>query len=144
MDLEPFLETAPGPLPNDRLRLFVGVLERYKAVDVLSDAWRLAASRVPDATLHLVGRGTLRNVPLELVAELPMQTRWTESLSTPEVARALDDATVLVLPSRSEGLGPCGRRGVLPRPRRRRESRRRDPGHRRGRNDRPARSARER
>ena len=119
MDLEPFLETAPGPLPERRTALFVGVLERYKAVDVLSDAWRLAASRVPDATLHLVGRGTLRNVPLELVAELPTQTRWTESLSTPEVARALDDATVLVLPSRSEGLGRvvveafCRGRGVV-------------------------------
>ena len=119
MDLQPFLETAPGPLPERPSALFVGVLERYKAVDVLADAWRLAASRVPDATLHLVGRGTLRNVPLELAAELPTQTRWTESLSTPEVARALDDATVLVLPSRSEGLGRvvveafCRGRGVV-------------------------------
>jgi glycosyltransferase involved in cell wall biosynthesis len=40
-----------------------------------------------------------------LVADLPGQTRWTPSLSSPEVARALDEATVLVLPSRSEGLG---------------------------------------
>jgi glycosyltransferase involved in cell wall biosynthesis len=40
-----------------------------------------------------------------LAAELPEQVRWDESLSTPEVSRALDDATFLVLPSRSEGLG---------------------------------------
>ncbi len=51
--------------------------------------------------------------------DLPEQTRWDESLSTPEVARALDGATVLVLPSRSEGLGRvvveafCRGRGVV-------------------------------
>ena len=39
--------------------LFVGVLERYKAVEVLADAWRLAAPRIPTASLHLVGRGTM-------------------------------------------------------------------------------------
>ena len=63
MDLEPFLEGAPVPLPERPVALFVGVLERYKAVDVLADAWRLAAPRVPEAALHLVGRGTLREVP---------------------------------------------------------------------------------
>jgi glycosyltransferase involved in cell wall biosynthesis len=99
--------------------LFVGVLERYKAIDVLADAWRLAAPRVPGAMLHVVGRGTLRDVPERLVHELPAQTRWTESLTTPEVARALDEATVLVLPSRSEGLGRvvieafCRARGIV-------------------------------
>ena len=119
MDLEPFVELPPAPLPERPAALFVGVLERYKAVDVLADAWRLAASRIPDATLHLVGRGTLRDVPQALVRDLPDQTRWTESLSTPEVARALDESTVLVLPSRSEGLGRvvveafCRGRGVV-------------------------------
>jgi glycosyltransferase involved in cell wall biosynthesis len=119
MDLDPFLESAPAPLPERSVALFVGVLERYKAVDVLAEAWRLAAPRVPSAMLHLVGRGTMRDVPAALVAELPAQTRWTESLTTPEVARALDDATVLVLPSRSEGLGRvvieafCRGRGVV-------------------------------
>jgi glycosyltransferase involved in cell wall biosynthesis len=108
MDLEPFLETPPASLPERPLALFVGVLERYKAVDVLAEAWRLAAPRVPGAVLRLVGRGTLRDVPARLVAELPEQTRWTERLETDEVARALDDATVLVLPSRSEGLGRVG------------------------------------
>ena len=74
---------------------------------------------MPEATLHLVGRGALREVPQALARELPEQTRWTESLSTPEVARALDDASVLVLPSRSEGLGRvvveafCRGRGVI-------------------------------
>jgi glycosyltransferase involved in cell wall biosynthesis len=119
MDLEPFVETPPAPLPERPVALFVGVLERYKAVDVLAHAWRRAAPRVPDATLHVVGRGTLRDVAQALVRDLPAQTRWSGSLSTPEVARALDGSTVLVLPSRSEGLGRvvveafCRGRGVV-------------------------------
>ena len=119
IDLEPFLETEPTPLPERPVALFVGVLERYKAVDVLAEAWRQAAPRVPDATLHVVGRGTLRDVAQALVRDLPAQTRWSEALSTREVARALDESTVLVLPSRSEGLGRvvveafCRGRGVV-------------------------------
>ena len=105
MDLEPFLATPPAPLPEQPTALFVGVLERYKAVDVLADAWRLAAPRVPGATLHVVGRGPLEGVVRRLVSDLPEQARSTESLPTTGVARALDEATVLVLPSRSEGLG---------------------------------------
>jgi glycosyltransferase involved in cell wall biosynthesis len=119
MDLEPFLATEPEPLPERPTALFVGVLERYKAVDVLAEAWRLAAPRVPDATLRLVGRGTLREVGERLVAEGDGRVTWDASLPTREVARALDEATVLVLPSRSEGLGRvvveafCRGRGVV-------------------------------
>lgn len=119
MDLEPFVESAPVPLPEQPVVLFVGVLERYKAVDVLADAWRLAAPRVPEATLHLVGRGALHESAAALVRDLPARARWTQSLSTSEVARALDEAIVLVLPSRSEGLGRvvveafCRGRGVV-------------------------------
>ena len=118
MDLGPFL-SPPAPLPDPPVALFVGVLERYKGVDVLAEAWRRAAPRVPEATLHVVGRGPLRPVVEGLVAELPGQTRWSESLPTEGVARALDDATMLVLPSRSEGLprivveSLCRGRGVI-------------------------------
>jgi glycosyltransferase involved in cell wall biosynthesis len=108
MDLETFLERPPAPLPASPAFLFVGVLERYKAVEVLADAWRLAAPRAPGATLHIVGRGTLSAVPAALVAESPDRVRWTEQLSTAEVARAMDDASALVLASRSEGLPRIG------------------------------------
>ncbi len=104
MDLEPFLG-PPAPLPERPLALFVGVLEHYKDIDGLAAAWRLAAPRVRDAGLHVVGKGTRRQVVEELVRALPAQTAWTEELPTSEVARALDDATLLVLPSRSEGMG---------------------------------------
>jgi glycosyltransferase involved in cell wall biosynthesis len=104
MDLEPFLGPQ-APLPAVPRALFVGVLEHYKGIDELAEAWRIAAERVPGATLHLVGRGTRREVVERLVADLPDRTEWTEVLPTEGVARALDAATALVLPSRSEGMG---------------------------------------
>jgi glycosyltransferase involved in cell wall biosynthesis len=104
IDLDAFLEPPVAPLPECPSVVSVGVLERYKATDVLADAWRIAAPQVPHATLHLIGRGTLTGVAEGLVTDLPHQTRWTEALPTEGVAQALDDATVVVLPSRSEGL----------------------------------------
>lgn len=104
MDLEPFLASAPARLPDAPELLFVGVLERYKAIEILAEAWRLAAARVPEATLHLVGRGSLTAIPTALVAEFPGRVRWTPELPTAGVAAAMDRATALLLPSRSEGL----------------------------------------
>jgi glycosyltransferase involved in cell wall biosynthesis len=97
MDLEPFLG-PPAPLPGTPTALFVGVLERYKAVDVLAAAWPLVRERVPDARLHVVGAGSL---PPPAGAGIT----WSRSLPTAGVAAALDAATLLVLPSRSEGMG---------------------------------------
>ena len=105
MDLEVFSEKPPVPLPPTPAALFVGVLELYKNVDGLARAWRLAAPRLPGAQLRLVGRGSRVDVVRELVRDLPAQTTWTERLTQTEVARAMDEATCLVLPSRSEGLG---------------------------------------
>jgi glycosyltransferase involved in cell wall biosynthesis len=104
MDLEPFLG-APKPLPERPQALFVGVLELYKNVDGLADAWRVAAPRADGATLRIVGSGARTDVVERLVAGLPEQTSWTARLETEEVAAALDEATALVLPSRSEGMG---------------------------------------
>ncbi len=98
MDLEPFLAPV-APLPDEPVALFVGVLERYKNVDGLLEAWRLAQPRVPEAQLRIVGVGRL--APLVEAAEVA----WTPELSAEGVAEALDGASVLVLPSRSEGMG---------------------------------------
>lgn len=103
MDLEPFLGPV-RPLPERPQALFVGVLELYKNVDGLAEAWRLAAPQV-EARLRIVGSGSRTDVVERLVAEIPEQTSWTNRLETAEVAVALDAATALVLPSRSEGMG---------------------------------------
>ncbi len=105
MDLEPFTANPVAPLPDAPRALFVGVLERYKAFDVLAEAWRRVAEAMPDATLHVVGQGTLAPVAERLVDELPGHVEWTPSLATEDVAAALDASTLLVLPSRSEGMG---------------------------------------
>jgi glycosyltransferase involved in cell wall biosynthesis len=105
MDFDSFLLTPPQPLPSAPRALFVGVLERYKNVDGLAEAWHRVAPRVPAAQLELVGSGTLQPLVEELVRDLPAQTSWTERLGQAEVSAALDAATLLVLPSRSEGMG---------------------------------------
>lgn len=116
MDLEPFVGPA-APLPPEPVALFVGVLEPYKNVDGLAHAWRLAAPRVPNASLRLVGKGTRSDVAESLVRE--HGARWDRELSSAEVAAALNGAWVLVLPSRSEGMGRvlveafCRGRGVV-------------------------------
>jgi glycosyltransferase involved in cell wall biosynthesis len=104
VDLAAFTASPPAPLPERPSAVFVGVLERYKAFDTLAVAWRLAAPRLPGAQLRLIGTGTLSRVAGELVRELPEQTAWTPRVPQAEVAAALDGATVLLLPSRSEGL----------------------------------------
>lgn len=105
MDIRSFVDPPPAPLPERPQVLFVGVLERYKNVDGLAAAWRLAAPRVPGARLLLVGAGTMSEIPQRLVEELPEQTAWVERLRSDEIAHALDESTLLVLPSRSEGMG---------------------------------------
>lgn len=92
VDLSAFTRDPPKPLPERPTALFVGVLERYKGIDVLVEAWR----SVPDARLRIVGDGPSR----ALVAGHD----WTPRLAQDEVARSLDEASLLVLPSRSEGL----------------------------------------
>jgi len=104
VDLSSFLERPVADLPVAPRVLFVGVLERYKGIDVLAEAWRLAAPRVPEATLLVVGGGPRARLVDQLVAELPGRAAWTRRLTSEEVARALDESTLLVLPSRSEGL----------------------------------------
>jgi glycosyltransferase involved in cell wall biosynthesis len=104
VDFSAFRTSPQRPLPARPALLFVGVLEKYKAVDVLAEAWRLAAPRVPDSELRIVGRGSRLEVVQDLLADLPRQTRWYPALPPAEIAQELDESTALVLPSRSEGL----------------------------------------
>ena len=95
MDLESFTR-PPVPLPENPVALFVGVLEPYKNIDGLAAAWRKAKL---DAELRIVGKGSREQVVRDL------GVRWDRELAHDQVADALDDAWVLVLPSRSEGMG---------------------------------------
>ena len=79
---------------------FIGVLEPYKNIDGLAEAWRLAR---PNAELRIVGKGTRTDVVAALVRE--GLATWQPELSTAEVVAALDAASALILPSRCEGMG---------------------------------------
>jgi len=105
MDLSAFTAKPVQPLPERPTALFVGMLEAYKYIDGLAEAWRRVAPDLPEARLVIVGKGTRRDVVEKLVADLPDQVEWVEQIPPAEVAARVDDATVLVLPSRSEGLG---------------------------------------
>src|SRR5207237_1072689 len=62
------------------------------------------APQVPEATLLVVGEGSLRDEAQRLVAELPAQTEWVPRLPAEDVAAAMDASWLVCLPSRSEGL----------------------------------------
>jgi glycosyltransferase involved in cell wall biosynthesis len=102
-DMEPFVETPPADLPAEPHALFVGVLEPYKNVEKLAAAWRLVADRMPGARLRLIGDGHRRDVAEGLVAAFPDRVSWTRAVAGAEIAQALDDAWLLLLPSRAEG-----------------------------------------
>ncbi|HXR11144.1 MAG TPA: glycosyltransferase family 4 protein, partial [Gaiellaceae bacterium] len=96
----------PVPLPAAPRALFVGALERCKGVDTLLDAWPIVAARLPDARLWIVGRGArAESMAARWSREGATRVQWTPSLANGEVARALDESTVLVVPSAMEGMG---------------------------------------
>ena len=104
VDVAAFREPPPHP-PREPRVLFVGVLEAVKGFDVLVEAWPEVARAVPSARLHVVGRGALAGDAGRLATDLPGTVERDGQLDPPGVAAALDAATVLVLPSRAEGLG---------------------------------------
>lgn len=104
-DLEAFTAHPVQPLPARPTALFVGALERYKNVEGLAAAWRRIAPGLPDARLVVVGSGSQLDVVQGLQRDFPGRVTHHPWLDPPDVARALDDATLLVLPSWPEGLG---------------------------------------
>ena len=140
MDLEPFVESRPAPLPErpgGALRRRARALQggrrprRRLAPCRTAGPGRDAAPRGPrDAPRRPSGTrpGTPGADPLDRVA--------LDAGGRPS-ARRVDGARA---PLSFRGPRTGRRRGVLPRPRCRREPRRRHPGHRRGGRDRPPRS----
>jgi glycosyltransferase involved in cell wall biosynthesis len=102
-ELSAFSDPPVAPLPERPAALFIGVAERYKNIHAIAAAWRLAAPRVPDATLRIVSDGRHRDVVEALARDLPGRVHWDRRLETPAVVKAFDDSWLLLLASRSEG-----------------------------------------
>ncbi|GAA1920176.1 glycosyltransferase [Nocardioides lentus] len=94
---------SPGAPP---VALFLGLVHADKGVPVLVDAWSEVRARLPglDARLVVAGDGDLDGLRRQVAAR-----RLGDVVETPgwvgpdDVARLLDGAAVLVLPSRAEG-----------------------------------------
>jgi glycosyltransferase involved in cell wall biosynthesis len=104
-DLGSFEADPPRPVPERPAVAWVAVLERYKNPDGFVAAWRRVARELPEARLTMVGDGPLRPVVDELARELPETVTLVPRMTPAEIARLLDDSTLLVLPSRMEGMG---------------------------------------
>jgi glycosyltransferase involved in cell wall biosynthesis len=101
------------PLPERPTALFVGVLQPYKNPEVLAEAWPAVLEQVPDARLVIVGRGPQQPVVDALVASSGGSVEHHEWLDADEVRLKFDDAWLLTLPSRSEGLPRVGIEALL-------------------------------
>src|SRR6266446_6137850 len=106
VDAAAFLERPPAALPDKPRAVFVGVLERYKALDTLIEAWRRAAPQVPQAVLHVVGDGNRAGIP-DVVHD-----GENGLLVDPDDADGLARALVRILSDRAEAerLGAVARR----------------------------------
>jgi glycosyltransferase involved in cell wall biosynthesis len=106
-DYDVFAKEPTVPPPLQPRVLFVGVLERYKGVDVLLKAWPTVMTAIPDAELTIVGGGTLSRELRRWAASSGLEhaIRFLVPVHQKQLCSLLDQASCLVLPSRSEGLG---------------------------------------
>jgi glycosyltransferase involved in cell wall biosynthesis len=106
-DLEVFLAPPTVAPPDTPTAIYVGAFEPTKGTDVLVEAWPAVRDAVPDARLVLVGSGRLESQLRARVQALSVSSTVTFAGRRPPavVGGLLDRSTLLVLPSRSEGLG---------------------------------------
>ena len=102
-----FLDEPTVAAPDTPHVVFVGVLERHKAPDVLLDAWSAVVQAVPGARLTIVGVGHLEDGIRAKVREQRLEgsVELLAPMARRELRSLFDRSSCLVLPSRSEGLG---------------------------------------
>jgi glycosyltransferase involved in cell wall biosynthesis len=103
-DLESFTSEPPEQLPEQPAVAWIGALQPTKNPRLLAETWRLVAARTSAARLVVVGQGPLQPVVAKLAREMPARVRLIPRLAPAEVARLLDDSTLLAMSSASEGL----------------------------------------
>lgn len=87
--------------------VYLGRLKRYKSIDLVFDAMKRVLEKVPDARLTIVGEGDDRPRLERISRELGLgkAVRFTGRVSEKEKTRLLQQARVVVNPSRKEGWG---------------------------------------
>jgi len=105
-DFESFEKYPVVPLPENPHVAFVGVFEDYKGIDVLLEGLKVVAARFPECWFSLAGVGSRLQWARQFVsgAGLDSRVNFLGHISRAEVLALLDRSSLLVLPSRSEGL----------------------------------------
>jgi glycosyltransferase involved in cell wall biosynthesis len=106
-DYGEFLGLPVTALPRTPGAAFIGVLEPYKAPDLLIAAWAVVHDRLPQAKLRIAGAGPMGEMLRRQVKELGLEgfVDFLGHVPSRRVVELLDSSTCMVLPSPSEGLG---------------------------------------
>jgi glycosyltransferase involved in cell wall biosynthesis len=96
-----------APVPSEPRVAFVGTLDRTKGVDILLEAWWMVSEKLPEARLAVAGEGSGRPLLVAQARNLGLDESvvFLGRQTTREVKALLDRSSLLVLPSRSEGMG---------------------------------------
>jgi glycosyltransferase involved in cell wall biosynthesis len=109
-DIETFLRAGETIHDDSQTIIYAGVLTPLKGIHHLIDAFGCIAAKFPSAQLLIVGKDENRTYAADLkkqVAKLGLDGRvqFLGALPQSELAKRMAKASVLVLPSKSEGLG---------------------------------------
>jgi colanic acid/amylovoran biosynthesis glycosyltransferase len=107
ISLEHFRYRGPRSEPRDYRLLFVGRLIPYKGLDVALRALAMLLSEVETASLEVIGDGPTRAENEQLAGELGIarHVRFRGACPHSDVARAMQNADVVVVPSRTTAAG---------------------------------------
>ncbi len=99
---DPFVQKDPFPSV-----IYLGRLKKYKSIDHLLEAFRLALEEIPEAKLTIVGEGDYKDKLMSLTEKLDLkrEVEFTGFVDRKEKVKRLQSAWVAVYPSLKEGWG---------------------------------------
>jgi glycosyltransferase involved in cell wall biosynthesis len=98
------LSLIPTAVERERTVLLVGAPWYLKGVDLLIEAFKKIAPEFPDVTLKIQGHFEDKQRLEELIEGSP-RIELVKAVLNPETVQRISRATVVVLPSRCEGMG---------------------------------------
>ena len=104
-DFREFLGRPTVPPPSEPSVAYLGGFQRAKGLDVLLAAWPEVRAAVPSARLEVAGPGRPDPAMRRHLRAVGPSVRVRGVIPAGEVATFLDRATLVAIPSRSEGLG---------------------------------------